>query len=76
LLVTNSFRAEIRNFIYSINNQKISIRFFNDREVRAVWDDSTAKWWFSVLDIVAVLGKNGVIDHLETDDTDQSFSFA
>ena len=34
---------------------KISIRFFNDREVRAVWDDANAKWWFSVLDIVAVL---------------------
>ncbi len=34
---------------------KISIRFFNDREVRAVWDDEHSKWWFSVLDIVAVL---------------------
>ncbi len=36
-------------------NHKISIRFFDDREVRAVWDDTNAKWWFSVLDIVAVL---------------------
>lgn len=35
--------------------QKISIRFFNDREVRAIWDEQNAKWWFSVLDIVAVL---------------------
>lgn len=34
---------------------KTSIRFFDDREVRAVWDDESAKWWFSVLDIVAVL---------------------
>ena len=34
---------------------KISIRFFDDREVRAVWDETNAKWWFSVLDIVAVL---------------------
>lgn len=34
---------------------KISIRFFDDREVRAIWDDAYAKWWFSVLDIVAVL---------------------
>ena len=34
---------------------KISIRFFNDREVRAVWDQEKALWWFSVLDIVAVL---------------------
>lgn len=35
--------------------QKISIRFFDDREVRAVWDEGGAKWWFSVLDIVGVL---------------------
>jgi len=35
--------------------QKISIRFFDDREVRALWDEQNAKWWFSVLDIVAVL---------------------
>ncbi|MBU6158688.1 MAG: Fic family protein [Bacteroidetes bacterium] len=36
---------------------KISIRFFDDREVRAVWDDEHAKWWFSVLDIVGVLNE-------------------
>ncbi len=34
---------------------KISIRFFGDREVRAVWDDTASKWWFSVLDIIGVL---------------------
>jgi cell filamentation protein len=38
-----------------MSNTKISIRFFNDREVRAVWDEQNTKWWFSVLDIVAVL---------------------
>lgn len=36
-------------------SEKISIRFFDDREVRALWDEQNAKWWFSVLDIVAVL---------------------
>lgn len=41
--------------------QKISIRFFDDREVRAIWDDENAKWWFSVLDIVGVL--RGVDDY-------------
>ena len=34
---------------------KISIRFFNDREVRAIWGETDSKWWFSVLDIVGVL---------------------
>jgi cell filamentation protein len=36
-------------------NNKISIRFFDDREVRAIWDEENSKWWFSVLDIIAVL---------------------
>jgi len=38
-----------------MSKAKISIRFFDDREVRAVWDDQSARWLFSVLDIVAVL---------------------
>ena len=36
-------------------NAKISIRFFDDREVRAVWDNQNSRWLFSVLDIVALL---------------------
>jgi cell filamentation protein len=36
---------------------KISVRFFDDREVRAVWDDAHSKWWFSVLDIVGMLNE-------------------
>ena len=38
-----------------MSKEKVSIRFFDDREVRAVWDEQNDKWWFSVLDIVAVL---------------------
>ena len=34
---------------------KKSIRFFNDREVRAVWDEENSKWWFSVVDIVEAI---------------------
>lgn len=37
------------------SNTKISIRFFEDREVRVIWDEENAKWWFSVLDIIGVL---------------------
>jgi cell filamentation protein len=36
-------------------NHKISIRFFNDREVRAVWDEKNNNWWFSVVDVVAAI---------------------
>lgn len=34
---------------------KISIRFFNDREVWAIWDEKNSQWLYSVLDIVGVL---------------------
>lgn len=36
-------------------SDKISIRFFGDREVRAIWDMEHSKWLFSVLDIVGVM---------------------
>ena len=34
---------------------KISIRFFNDKEVRAVWNEENNKWYFSVLDVIGAL---------------------
>ncbi len=40
-----------------MSNAKISIRFFDDREVRAVWDEQNAKWWFSVVDVVGILNQ-------------------
>ena len=43
---------------------KISIRFFNDQEVRAVWNDETGGWFFSVLDVIGVL--NGQSDYTKT----------
>ena len=36
---------------------KISIRFFNDREVRAIWDEANFKWWFSAIDIIRAINK-------------------
>lgn len=37
--------------------RKVSIRFYNDREVRAVWDNESNRWWFSVLDIVGAINE-------------------
>ena len=34
---------------------KQSIRFYKDREVRAVWSDEQNKWFFSIVDIVAAI---------------------
>lgn len=39
---------------------KKSIRFFNDREVRAVWDDENNCWWFSATDIVRAINDEPV----------------
>jgi cell filamentation protein len=47
-----------------MSNVKISIRFFDNREVRAAWDEQNAKGWFNVLDIVAVL--TGQEDYIKT----------
>lgn len=35
--------------------QKVSIRFFHDTPVRAVWNEDNSKWYFSVLDIISAI---------------------
>ncbi|MDY6370902.1 MAG: Fic family protein [Bacteroidales bacterium] len=36
---------------------KKSIRFYKDREVRAVWDEENDKWWFAATDIVRAINE-------------------
>ena len=36
---------------------KISIRFYNEREVRAVWDEEKSQWFFSVLDVIGAINE-------------------
>lgn len=36
---------------------KISIRFYKDHKVRAVWDEERSQWWFSILDIVGAINE-------------------
>lgn len=40
-----------------MNQQKISIRFYNDHEVRAVWSEEMSQWYFSVLDVVGAINE-------------------
>ena len=40
---------------------KVSIRFYKDYQVRALWDEENNRWWFSVLDIVGAI--NMQTDH-------------
>ena len=35
--------------------KKQAIQFFQERKVRTVWDDEQEKWYFSVVDVCAVL---------------------
>lgn len=35
--------------------KKEAIKIFEEKKVRAVWDDETEEWYFSVIDIIAVL---------------------
>jgi hypothetical protein len=37
---------------------KARIKLFEERRVRAVWDESAEKWWFSVVDVVSVLAES------------------
>ena len=43
-------------------SDKISIRFFNDREVRAAWDSANSQWLFSVVDVIAILTESKLLE--------------
>ena len=34
---------------------KISIRFYNNKEVRAIWSDDDSRWYYSATDIVRAI---------------------
>jgi len=38
-------------------HKKISIRSYHDKEVRAIWDETYSKWWFSVIDVVGIVNE-------------------
>ncbi len=38
-----------------MSDQHNTVRLFESRHVRTEWDAENEKWWFSVLDIIAVL---------------------
>lgn len=35
--------------------KKESLKLFEDKKVRAIWDDEQEKWYFSIVDVVAIL---------------------
>lgn len=39
------------------DDQKVSIRFYKDHEVRAVWSEEENKWFFSVLDVIGAINE-------------------
>jgi len=38
-----------------MDESKSKIKLFEQKQVRAEWDEEAGKWWFSVVDVVAVL---------------------
>lgn len=37
------------------NDRPVKMQLFQSVDIRTVWDDGDEKWWFSVLDVIAVL---------------------
>jgi len=38
-----------------MSESKNKIKLFEEMQVRTIWDDEAEKWWFSIIDVVAVL---------------------
>ena len=41
--------------IYNAMTKKDAIKVFEDKKIRAVWDDQKEEWYFSIVDVVSVL---------------------
>jgi hypothetical protein len=41
-----------------MNDDKNKIKLFEEKQVRAVWDEEAEKWWFSIADICAILAES------------------
>ena len=38
--------------------KKETLKLFEDRKVRTVWDDKEEKWYFSIVDVVGILAES------------------
>lgn len=43
--------------IYNAMTKKDAIKVFEDKKIRAVWDDQKEEWYFSIVDVVSVQQK-------------------
>jgi len=41
--------------VFKVDNEKNALRLFEEKQVRAIWDEKAEKWYFSVVDIVGIL---------------------
>ncbi|MCL2132160.1 MAG: hypothetical protein FWH36_06905 [Lentimicrobiaceae bacterium] len=39
----------------NIGKSSNKIQLFEDKQIRALWDENAEKWWFSVVDIIGIL---------------------
>ena len=37
--------------------KKDAIKVFEDKKIRAVWDDQKEEWYFSIVDVIEVYGR-------------------
>ena len=44
--------------LFTDMTQKHKIQLFEEKKVRTVWDDQEEKWYFSVVDVCAVLSES------------------
>jgi hypothetical protein len=40
-------------------SEKTTVRLFEQKQVRSIWNDSEEKWYFSVIDVIEILTESG-----------------
>ena len=42
--------------------KKESIKLFEEKKVRTVWDEEQEKWYFSIVDVVGILAESKILE--------------
>ena len=48
----------IQNSLSLNMSKETSIKLFEQKQVRSVWDDEQEKWYFSIVDVIGVLSES------------------
>ena len=55
IIFADAYQKVLQTKVEGYMTKREISKLFEDRKIRTVWDDKEEKWYFSIVDVVAVL---------------------